>query len=67
MNGYGAISDNYEAANIFYIVRFTSVPYILQEDVRSYGNQLVSSYLVFNAIYASPGWYKSQFYANLYN
>ena len=67
MNGYGAISDNYEAANIFYIVRFTSVPYILQEDVRSYGNQLVSSYPVFNAIYESPGQHKSLFCANPYN
>ena len=62
MNGNGAISDNDEAANNFYIVFFTSVPYTLQEYVESYGIQLASGYLVCNAIYTSPGRNKSRFY-----
>ena len=33
VNGYGAIAANDEAENDFYIVRFTSVPYTLQEYV----------------------------------
>ena len=32
-NEYGAISSNDQAANTFYIVRFTYVPYTLPEDV----------------------------------
>ena len=59
MNGYGDISANDKAANIFYIIHFTSVPYTLQEDVESDGNQLESGGLVFNAIYTFPGRHKS--------
>ena len=33
MNGYGAIDANDKATNNFYIVRFTSVRYKIQEDV----------------------------------
>ena len=49
-NGYGSVSANDEAANMFYISWFTSVPYTLQEYVESDGNQLAYSDLVFNAI-----------------
>ena len=58
MNGCGAISANNEAANMFFIVCFTSVPYTLQEDVESYGNKLASGDLVCNVIYTSPRRYK---------
>ena len=33
VNGYGDIATNDEAENNVYIVCFTSVPYMLQEDV----------------------------------
>ena len=58
VNGYGAISANDESANKIFIVCFISVPYTLQEDVESYGNQLASENLVFNAIDTSTGWHK---------
>ena len=45
-NGYGAIFYNDEAENNFYIVPFTYVPYKLQDDVQSDGNQLLSGDLV---------------------
>ena len=61
VNGYGDIADNYEAENNFYIVRFTYVPYALQEDVESDGNQLASGDLVCNVIYTSPVRNKSLF------
>ena len=62
VNGNGAIYANDEAANNFYIVRFTDVPYTMQEDVESYGNQLASSGFFCNSIHTSPGRNKSQFY-----
>ena len=51
MNGYVAIAANDEAANNFDISRFTSVPYTLQEDLESDGNQLASGEIVCNKIY----------------
>ena len=65
-NGYGAIDVTDEATNKFYVIRFTSVPYRLQDDVESYGNQLASGEFVFNAIYKFLGWHKSQFYVDPY-
>ena len=62
VNGYGAISVNDKAANNFYIVNFTSIPYTPQEDVEPYGNQLASGDIVCNAIYKSPGHHKPKFY-----
>ena len=59
VNGYGPIAANYEAVNNVCIVRFTSVPYTLQEGVKSYDNKLSSSELVCNNIYTSPGRPKS--------
>ena len=38
MNGYGAIDDNDESVNNFYIINFTYAPNKLQEDVESDGN-----------------------------
>ena len=64
MNGYGDIAANYEAENIIYTVCFTYVPYMLQEDVESYGNQLAYGDLVWNAIYISPGQHKLRFYVD---
>ena len=49
-NGYSAISFNDEAANNFYIVQFTSIPYTLQDDVEWDGNKLSSGDLFLNAI-----------------
>ena len=57
-NEYGAISSNDQAANTFYIVRFTYVPYTFQEDVESDVNKLASGDLVFNEIFKSPGQHK---------
>ena len=62
MNAYGDITANGEAKNNFYIVYFTSVTYTLQEDMESNGSLFASGDLVFNAIYTSLGWHKSQFY-----
>ena len=64
VNGCGAIADNYEAANIFYIVRFKSAPYTLQEDVELCGNQLTYGDPVCNEIYTYLGRHKSHFYVN---
>ena len=64
MVGYGAIAANDEAANNFYMVHFTSVPYILQENVVSDRNKLSSGDLVCNTIYTYPGWHKSRFYVD---
>ena len=61
MNGYVAIAANDEAANNFDISRFTSVPYTLQENLESDGNQLASGDLVCNVIYTSPVRNKSLF------
>ena len=46
MDGYGAIYVNDESANNFYIVCYTYVQYMLQEDVESDGNELESHDLV---------------------
>ena len=62
VNGHGAISVNYEAANKLYTVFFIYVPYTLQEDVESDGNQLASGELFCSAIYTSPERHKSRFY-----
>ena len=43
-----------------------SVPYTLQEDVESDGNQLSYGDLVCNTIYTSTGWHKSHFYVEPY-
>ena len=64
VNGYGAISVNDEAANIFYVVCFASVPYTLQKDVESDGNKLAYDDLVCDAIYTSPSRNKSRFYVD---
>ena len=61
VNGYGSISDNDEAADTFYIFRFTSFPYTLQQVVESDGNQLVYGDPVCNAIYKSIVRHKSRF------
>ena len=58
VNWYGNIYANDEAESNFYIVCFISVPYTIQEDVESYGNQLASGHLVCNKIYTSPGIHK---------
>ena len=44
----------------------TSVPYTLQEDVESDGNQLASGDLVCNEIYTSTGLQKPLFYVDPY-
>ena len=62
-NGYGAIYANDEAANILYIVRFTSLPYTIQEYMESDGNKLASGDLVCNTIYKYTEWHKSRFNA----
>ena len=64
INGYGAIADNNKSENIFYIVCFTAVPYTTPKYVESYGNQLESGGLIWNAIYTSPGQQKSSFYVD---
>ena len=46
VNWYDAIATNDETENNLYIVRFTYVPYIIQEDVETDGNQLASGDLV---------------------
>ena len=46
VNGYGAIAAKDEAANIFYIFRFISVPYTLQKYMESLGDQLSSGELI---------------------
>ena len=61
VNGNGAIYANDEAANILYIVRFTSLPYTIQEYMESDGNKLASGDLVCNTIYKYPEWHKSRF------
>ena len=45
-----------------FIVCFTPVLYMIQEDVESYDNQLSSYDLICTAIYTSPGLPKSCFY-----
>ena len=52
-NGCGTISNNDETAINFplYIYIF---PYMLQEDVESYVNQLTDYDPIFNTIYTSP-------------
>ena len=54
MNRHGAIADNDETINNFNISHFTPVPYTLQEDVDSDGNQLAYGDLVYDSIYTSP-------------
>ena len=61
LDGYGAIAANDEAANNFYIVLFTPIPYTLQEDLESDGNKLAFDYLVCNSIYTYHGRNKSRF------
>ena len=61
VNEYVAIATNYEAANNFYTVQFTYVPYILQEYLESDGNKLSSYDLVCNAVYTYPVRHKSRF------
>ena len=66
MDGYGVIAANDEAENNVYIVFCQYLPYTLQEDVESYGNQLTSGDLVCDAIYTSPVWNKLKFYFDPY-
>ena len=62
VNGYGDIDTNDEAAHNVHIFCFAlSVPYTLQEDVESDENQLAYGDLFCDAIYTSPGQYKSRF------
>ena len=44
---------------IVFVVSFTSVPYTLEEDVESDGNQLAYNDPVFNSIYTSHRRHKS--------
>ena len=66
VNGYGPIATNDETENNLYIVRFTYVPYIIQEDVETDGNQLASGDLVWNEIYIYLGSNKPIFYVDKY-
>ena len=56
MNGYGYKSANDETENTLYIVCFTPVPYTLQEDMESDGNQFSYGDLIVNAIYIYILW-----------
>ena len=58
MNGYGAIFCNDEGADNFYIFVFTSVQYIVQEDVDSDVNNLAYVDLVCNEMYTYIGQHK---------
>ena len=62
VSGHVAISDNGEAAKIFYSVFFTSIPYTLQEDVESDGNHLSSGDFMCNTSYTYHGFPKLCFY-----
>ena len=64
MNEYDGISANDKSGNQFYIFRFTYVPYILQDDVKSDVIQLTYCYPVCNAIYSYTGQHKSRFNIN---
>ena len=66
VNGYGAISANDESANKIFIVCFISVPYTLQEAVKSKINKLEYGDIVYNKIYTSHGRNKSRFYVYPY-
>lgn len=55
MYGYGAIAANYEYEHNFYVIKFKSVPWNLQKEIKIYGNQIASGGILYSDIDIYPG------------